>query len=115
MRCAGRSISRLGQAAWGRGPWLDGSVPDEKFRKHRLTDRVDSSAGYSIRLRRDRVEYTDEVGTVYIDAEWSPGRGVHIIAFTSNVPDGAHRRREGVVGNLARAFDSAGWRLTVRA
>lgn len=90
-------------------------MPDERFQKHRLTDRVDSSAGFSIRLRRDRVEYTDGVGTLHIDAEWSPGRGVNIIAFTSNVPDEAHRRRQDVLGNLARAFDSAGWRLTVRA
>ncbi len=61
----------------------------------------------------DRVEYTDALGTLDIDAEWSPGRGVRVMAFTSRVPDEAHRRREDVFLNLARAFDAAGWHLKV--
>lgn len=53
----------------------DAQMPPVQFKKHRLIDRVDSSAGCSIRLRRDRIEDTDQLGTLVVDAEWAPGRG----------------------------------------
>ena len=92
----------------------DAQVSAERFTKHPLTDRVDSSAGYSIRLRRDRIEYTDQLGTQVIQAEWSPGRGTRVMVFISGVPDDSHRRREDTLGNIARAFDAAGWHLSIR-
>ena len=58
-------------------------MPAETFKKHRLIDRVAASDGYSIRLRRDRIEYTDQLGTLVIDAEWAPGRGTWVMAFRS--------------------------------
>ena len=88
-------------------------MPAEQFKKHRLIDRLDSSAGYSIRLRRDRIEYTDHLGTVVIDAEWSPGRGTSVMAFSSSFPEEVPRRRDDVFSNLERAFEAAGWHLKI--
>ena len=89
-------------------------MSEERFKKHRLADRVDSSAGYSIRLRRDAIEYTDEAGTVLIDAEWAPGPGVWVLVFAGSIPKSAERQPESVVDNLSRAFMAAGWGLSIR-
>ncbi len=87
---------------------------EERFKKHRLGDRVDSSAGYSIRLRRDAIEYTDEAGTVLIDAEWAPGAGTWVLVFAGSIPEAAERQPEAVIDNLERAFTAAGWGLSIR-
>jgi hypothetical protein len=86
-------------------------MPAEHFKKHRLVDRVDSSAGSSIRLRRDRIEYTDQLGTFSIDAERAPGSGTRIMAFSSSFPEEAQWGRDVVFSNLERAFEAARWHL----
>lgn len=88
-------------------------MPAETFTKHRVIDRVDSSDGYSIRLRRDRIEYTDQLGTLVIDAEWAPGRGTWVMAFRSSFPDDAQRDQGHVFSNLERAFEAAQWHLKI--
>lgn len=89
-------------------------MAEERFKKHRLADRVDSSAGYSIRLRRDTVEYTDHLGTLSIDAEWAPGRRTWVLVFPASIPDTADRPPQDVISNLKRGFAAAGWRLSIR-
>jgi hypothetical protein len=92
----------------------DAGMPKERFTKHRLVDRIDSSAGYSVRLRRDAIEYADEAGTVSIDAEWAPGPGTWVLVFADSIPGSAERPPEAVIDNLERAFTAAGWGLSIR-
>lgn len=95
----------------------DGSVldvPEESFRKHWFRDRVTSSRGYTVSLSRDAVTYEDAAGTVRIDAEWAPGRRPWILLFAASVPEIAGRTRDDVVGDIVRACQAAGWRLSVR-
>ena len=88
-------------------------MPAETFKKHRLTDRVDSSAGYSVRLRRDWIEYVDAVGALVIDAEWVPRRGANVNVFTSTLT-GDVERRSVVLGNISKALEAGGWHLRIR-
>jgi hypothetical protein len=90
-------------------------MSDETFKKHWFLDRVTSSAGYSITLRRDCIRFRDELGAISIDAEWAPGKRISVIAYSSSLPDGEGRRRQEILGDLERAFAAAGWQLTVRA
>lgn len=92
----------------------DAGIPEERFKKHRVADRVDSSAGYSISLRRDAIDYTDHLGTLAIDAEWAPSRRTWVLVFVASIPDTADRPHQAVVDNLQRAFSAAGWRLSLR-
>lgn len=88
----------------------------ETFRKHWFLDRVTSSAGFVITVRRDRIIYRDAFGQFDIDAEWSPGRGVHMKAFTSSIPDSWEGRSAAmIVSDVQRAFGTAGWTLRVGA
>ena len=84
----------------------------ETFKKHRFTDRVDSSAGWTVRLRRDRVEYIDQLGTVAIEAEWTPMRVMSVRVFPSTATVDSGRRDE-ALRNMSKAFDAAGWVLKV--
>ena len=88
-------------------------MPSETFKKHRLIDRVDSSAGYSVRLRRDRVEYVDAVGTLVIEAEWVPRRGANVNVFTSTLTSEVERQKV-VLENIAKALEADGWHLRIR-
>ena len=84
----------------------------ETLRKHRFSDRVDSSAGWTVRLRRDRVEYIDQLGTVAIEAEWTPMRVTSVRIFPSTAAVDSDRRDE-AVRKMSKAFDAAGWVLKV--
>ncbi len=81
------------------------------LQERRFSDRVDSSAGYSVRLRRDRIEYIDGLGTAVIDAEWLPRRGASVHAFTSTMT--GDRDRDVTLQNIAKALAAGGWHLKV--
>lgn len=88
----------------------------EKFKKHWFLDRIASSAGYSVTLRRDCIRFRDGEGQLSIDAEWAPGKGVLLIAYSSSIPDGeGSRGRDAVLDDLKRAFAAADWGLRVHA
>ena len=94
-------------AHWGVGE--DATVA-ETFKKHRFSDRVDSSAGWTVRRRRDRVEYIDPLGTVAIEAECAPMRVTSARVFPSTATVDSDRRDE-ALRNMSKAFDAAGWAL----
>ncbi|GEN78516.1 hypothetical protein AFE02nite_02500 [Actinotalea fermentans] len=88
----------------------------ERFKKHWFLDRVISSRGYTITLRRDVVEYKDRAGGITLPAEWAPGRGTWILLFAAGLPEvlPGSRAKSEVVDDIVRAFDAVGWRLSVR-
>lgn len=88
----------------------------EEFRKHWFLDRVTSSRGYTITLRRDVVEYKDRAGAIALPAEWAPGRGTWILLFAASRPEilPGSRAKSEVIEDIRRAFDAVGWRLSVR-
>ena len=87
----------------------------ETFRKHWFLDRVTSSLGYVVTVKRDRVEVADAGGVIAIDAEWAPGRGTAMLLFPSSIPDEADRPRREVVARVERAFAAAGWTVKIHS
>lgn len=93
---------------------MEDHLPEERFTRHRLSGRVRSSAGYTIRRRHFAIEYTDQLGSVSIDAEWQPGRGEWMTVCRAGIPDTPERRADDVIDNLRRAFGAVGWHLSIR-
>jgi hypothetical protein len=90
-----------------------GPRPPETFKKHWLFDRVSSSLGYTVTLRRDCVRVRDATGEVTIDAEWAPGRRISVLAYPSSMSDDRGGRQREILPKVERAFAAAGWQLKV--
>lgn len=85
----------------------------ERFKRSRWRRRIESSAGYSVRLAgRTGVEYRDSLGELRVDAEVMAEPGIHAIVYEQSVPDSPDRPKELVLGRLENAFAFAGWKLT---
>lgn len=84
---------------------------EEQFRKHRLKLKIASSAGYSIQIHRERIEYVDELGEVAFGCEPSPYRGVDVMVSAREFLELSDRNPEEVIDRFRRAFAAAGWRL----
>ena len=85
----------------------------EHFRKS-SRGRVYSSEGYSVRIvGRTGLDYRDDAGRLRIDSESMAGTPAEIIVYGKSIPDLPERSRDEVVGRLRRAFEFAGWGLTL--
>jgi hypothetical protein len=86
---------------------------DERFKKT-LRGRVISSSGYSVRIiGRTGLQYIDTSGELRIDSEAMAGPGIEVVVYVRSIPDSENRPRQQVLDNLARAFEFAGWTLSL--
>ena len=75
---------------------------------------IRSSDGYQIRmLGRTGIDYQDDRGQLRIDAEGMSSPWNEIVVYSGSIPDTPERAREEVLDRLSRAFEFAGWTLTV--
>jgi hypothetical protein len=75
---------------------------------------VESSLGYRIRLAGPTgLEYLDSAGAIRIDSEVMSGPGWEVVVYLDSIPDTPDRPREVVLERIRRAFDFAGWRMTL--
>jgi hypothetical protein len=77
-------------------------------------NRIRSSDGYSIRvLGRTGLEYKDDRVKLRIDSESMPQPWLGVVVYTGSIPDNSELPRAEIIERLQRAFDFAGWRLTL--
>lgn len=75
---------------------------------------VRSDDGYAIRLTgRTGIDYRDDVGRLRINSEAMSSPWNEIVVYTGSIPDVAERPRAEVLSRLRRAFEFAGWLLTL--
>lgn len=75
---------------------------------------IRSSEGYGIRmLGRTGIDYRDDRGQLRIDAEAMSSPWNEVVVYSSSVPDTPQRSRSEVLDRLSRAFEFAGWKLTM--
>lgn len=75
---------------------------------------IRSSEGYAIRVRgRTGVLYQDACGEMEIDSEAMSSPWFEIVVYTGSIPDLQERPRAEVLDRLGRAFEFAGFRLTL--
>jgi hypothetical protein len=75
---------------------------------------VRSTDGYAIRLMgRSGIDYQDKDGRINISSEAMSRPWNEIVVYAGSIPDTPQRPRREVLDRLHRAFDFAGWRLTV--
>ncbi len=86
----------------------------ERFHKTVL-GTIRSSEGYSIRvLGRTGLEYADDRVKIRIDSESMPDPWLEVVVYTRSIPDTPELPRTEIVDRIGRAFDYAGWRLTLQ-
>ena len=75
---------------------------------------IQSSDGYAIRVgSRTGIDYRDDRGEVRIDSEAMSSPWFEVVVYTGSIPDEPQRPRAQVLDRLQRAFDFAGFRLTL--
>lgn len=85
----------------------------ERFRKT-WRGWIRSSDGYAIRVgSRTGISYRDDHGQIHIDSEAMSSPRGEVVVYTGSVPDTAERPKAEVLDRLRRAFEFAGWRLTL--
>lgn len=85
----------------------------ETFKKS-LGGWVRSSDGDAIRVgSRTGIDYRDDRGRIRIDAERMSSPWFEVVVYTGSIPDVAERPKGQVLERLGRAFEFAGWRLTL--
>lgn len=85
----------------------------ESFRKT-WGGTIRSSEGYSVRvLGRTGLEYSDGRLKMRINSESMPDPWLEVVVYTRSIPDTPELPRADVIDRLRRAFDYAGWRLTL--
>jgi hypothetical protein len=86
---------------------------NETFRKS-WHERVSSSDGYSVRvIGRTGLDYRDDLGSFRIDSESMSGPDMEVVVYPRSIPELPGRSRAEVLDRLRRAFEYAGWKLTV--
>jgi hypothetical protein len=86
---------------------------EERFKKT-WRGWIESSEGYAIRMKgRTGLSYRDADGELRIDAEAMSSPWNEIIVRAGSIPDTPARRRAQVLQHLHRAFEFAGWRLSL--
>lgn len=84
----------------------------ERFKKRWWRGQVTSSAGYSIRLQgRNTLVYRDADGEINVFFEPMAGSGITAAVSAASIEETPNRSRVEVMGNIARAFQYAGWTL----
>lgn len=92
---------------------LPGVTEPEHFKKS-WRGWIRSSAGYSVRVgSRTRIDYRDSSGQIRIDSEAMSDPWFEIVVYSGSIPDTPDRPRAQVLDRLRRAFEFAGWRLTL--
>ncbi len=84
---------------------------EERFNKHWVKYKIESSEGYSIQIHRQRIEYLDEVGAVDFGCEPSVYRGVDVMVSAREFLELRDHDPQVVIDRFRRAFAAAGWRL----
>lgn len=85
----------------------------EKFRKT-WQGWIRSTEGYAIRaIGRSGIDFRDDHGQIHVDSEAMSTPWNEIIVYTRSIPDTVERPRREVLDRMRRAFDFAGWRLTL--
>ncbi len=75
---------------------------------------IRSSEGYAIRVgSRTGIDYRDREGEIHIDAERMAEPWSEVVVYTRSIPDVPARPRAEVIARLRRAFNFAGWKLTL--
>lgn len=84
----------------------------EKFRRRRWRGEVLSSQGFSIRLNgRTSLTCKDLAGEIQVSSEAMAGPGTTVAVYSESISETPERSRSQVMGNIARAFQFAGWTL----
>ena len=85
----------------------------ERFKKS-WRGWIRSTDGYSLRVgSRTGIDYQDLNGSIRIDFEAMSDSSLEVVVYTGSIPDTEERPRAQVLDRLRRAFEFAGWRLTL--
>jgi len=88
-------------------------VGEERFKKS-WRGWVRSSEEYALRVTgRAGIDYRDPAGKLRIDSEAMSTPWLEVVVYTCSIPDVPERPRSVVLDRLLRAFEYAGWRLTL--
>jgi hypothetical protein len=86
----------------------------ERFKKNRLTGWVRSSDGYAVRVGiKTRIDYRDQLGHIVINSERMSDPWNEIVVYAGSIPDTPERPKTQVIDRVGRAFEFAGWQMTL--